>query len=242
MPFVMTACVHGATKGLADITGANEPPPSEHDGPFLEMKYYEKFLQVNDIAKPTTNDTWMNRLMHFVKEYFLAEFHTGTPVRGAPPPGQAPIPLIRRPDAWQRVPGIDMTEVANTYPNASTSWTAWTDTIEHQVCALLAVHRNSFWPDLLRESLGGRAAGTVFQNQAPSMRWYKQLTAEGPAIRTEEAFWTGNGGGDAAQPKGRTALRTASSDMPGPAPLKTLTGNSPPSVGTTDSPDGEVVP
>lgn len=237
MPFVMTACVHGATKGLADITGANEPPPAEYDGPFLEMKHYEKYLQVNDIAKPTTNDVWMNRLMHFTKDYFLGLFHTAAPTRGAPPPGQAPIPLIRRTDLWQRSPGVDMTEIANTYPNVSTTWTTWTDTVEHQVMALLSPHHNMFWADLLRESLGGRAAGLVFQLQAPSSRWYKQLTAEGPAIRDEEGFWLGNGREGAGRPKGRTDSRTASSDTPGHAPRTAPTAGGHQPGGTTGSPD-----
>nr|WAK77611.1 MAG: hypothetical protein [Totiviridae sp.] len=223
MPFVITTLAEGGTRALQDIKAGIFPPPREYDGPYLEMRHYERCLQLNDLAEPTCNDYFMNRLMHFVPEYFLAEFHTGLPATSAPPPGYAPIPLTRRADSWRRVPGVNMTEISATYPNVCTTWMAWTDPTRHQVTALLARHRNNFWRDLLRRGIGGQSAGAVYEDQAPALSSYRPLTAEGPALREKENIWSGNGNEDAAETEGRTGSQTVSSTKPSPAPQPTLT-------------------
>nr|WAK77680.1 MAG: hypothetical protein [Totiviridae sp.] len=227
MPFVITTKVEGATSALHPLKTGCKPPPVGYDGPFLEMQYYEDFLQINDLADPTVDDFWMNRLMHFMKDYFLGQFFTSVPAAGAPPPGCAPVPLTRRPDFWQRTPRVDATDVSATYPNVCTTWMPWTDGAQHQVIALLARHTDDTWFDLLRQGYAGRAAGIVFRTEAPPLRWVRTLTEAGPAMRAIEARWTKNGRGGAAGPMGRTDSPTASSDAHRLAPRPTQT---PPAV------------
>nr|WAK77604.1 MAG: hypothetical protein [Totiviridae sp.] len=218
MPFVITTKIDGASCALVDAIDSTHPPPRDYDGAFLEMRRYQNFLRLNDMADPTSSDIWENRLMHFMRGYFLGEFHTAQPARGAPPAGYAPVPLTRRPDGWQRQPGVDMTEISATYPNVCTTWTPWTDSVEHQVVALLAPHNGSSWMNLRRFGEGGRSAGIVFEDTSPYQAWYSELGEVGPSLRDIEARCSGNGDEDAAEPKGRTDLQQASSNTPTQTP------------------------
>nr|WAK77673.1 MAG: hypothetical protein [Totiviridae sp.] len=218
MPFVITTKIEGASRALVDAIDSTHPPPRDYDGPFLEMRRYQNYLRLNDMADPTSSDIWENRLMHFVRGYFLGEFHTAEAARGAPPAGYAPIPLTRRPDGWQRIPGVDMTEISATYPNVCTTWTPWTDSVQHQVVALIAPHHGSFWMNLRRFGEGGRGAGIVYEDSAPYQAWYSELGEVGPGLHDIEVRCSGNGGEGVAEPKGRTDSQPASSNTPTPTP------------------------
>lgn len=72
-------------------------------------------------------------------------------------PGQAPVPLIRRPDTWRRIPGVEQNGVQQQHPSVSTTWMPWTDSVRHKVVALLFQDHDTFW---LQDAID--ASGTTF--------------------------------------------------------------------------------
>nr|WAK77476.1 MAG: structural protein [Totiviridae sp.] len=214
MPFVITTCIEGGTRPLEETGGKATYPPDGFNGPLLTMPHYQAELGLNDMADPTVADIWMNRLVLFLPDYYLAEFVNGDAAAGAPRPGQVPIPLSRREDAWRRLPNVDQLEFQQVYPNLSTTWMPWTDSQKHRVTALLFQGHSAAWRDLLRTGQGGQASGVTWDDTGPPLSWYRVLGTVGPNLKSIQDRWSGNGeGGDTKQPAAADSP-TVSSDPP----------------------------
>lgn len=181
------------------------------------MAHYKARLALNDFAVPSVADVWQDRMVHFLQGYQMREYATGQPVPGTPQPGQAPIHLVRRPDAWRRTPGVTQEEIQNIYPDVSTTWKGWTNSKERRVMTLMAPHVGQSWVTLVRAGFGGLAGGAMWKDGMPDLSWFTDQSKTGPGLQSLLDAWSGNGGGgDSLETtSGPRGLQIGSSAQPG---------------------------
>lgn len=213
-PFVVSVLSEHGTRALNDIKGRLKRPPDGFDGPYLEMAYYSDILLPTDSANPTTNDEFVNRLMHFMPDYVLSDISSGRPAQGAPAPGMAPVPLARRADPWTALFRGEQEELQATYPHVSTNWMSWTDVERRCVLVLLAPITARRWYNLLRNGDGGQAAGEVYLGGGPFEWWFSPAEMDGPGFKALLDQAPGNGLEERLKKIGLSGSQGLSSNTP----------------------------
>lgn len=143
----------------------------------------------------------------------MAEFDTGQAAAGAPRTGQAPVPLIRRADAWRIIPGVEQHEIQQQYPSVSTTWMPWTDSTRHKVIDVVFQGSDPFWKQLLHVGIGGLSSGVIWDDSGQRLSWYRLLAAVGPGVKSIQDRYSGNGSGRGAKELGAANSQIASSEQ-----------------------------
>lgn len=168
------------------------------------MPCYRPELGRNELAAPTIDDLWTNRLVYFLREYYLADFNDGREAAGA-------------------------LEIQTTYPNVCIKWTPWMDCQRNRVTTLLASHQQTEWWDVQRSSEGGQECGAMWRNEKVPPPWATKMMGVGTGANTLFNPYQGNG-----RREGRMPTRAAEPQPPSLKTSKKEPPTSPPEVEDND--------
>nr|WAK77297.1 MAG: hypothetical protein [Totiviridae sp.] len=166
-------------------------------------------VDYDDIVNVRDHALWLNRLVHTFDEYELREFRGGAPVPGAPPPGYAPVCLVRGEDSWSGPTPRFWTETPP-YPFFSTTWSSWMACDTHRVLTLQCELENSVvWYQIMNGPGGARSSGVVFDvvlqpSIAMPVRSTKSKRRLGQLITASEN--AGGGAATGATPQGQSNI------------------------------------
>nr|WAK77279.1 MAG: polyprotein [Totiviridae sp.] len=200
-------------------------PPDGNAGTFIwsDTNRFQD-VDLDDIFSVRDHELWLNRLLHSYDEYQLREFRDGNIVAGAPPPGYAPVALVRGEDSWGGPTPRFWTETPP-YPFFSTVWSSWMSCVNHRVLTLQCPLENATqWYELMNGPSGARSSGVVFDvvlqpsiampsKAAREKRWLSQM------IKASENAGGGGVLGKAPQTPSNVNLSVTDDDPPQEDPV-----------------------
>lgn len=163
LPFKVsyTAMGNGDTFPEEKIT-TGFPPANAAGTPYWTTTARPLDVDLADIVRVRDHSLWLNRLMHHYDEYQVRDLREGHPVPNTPPPGYAPVALIRGDDDWAG-PTQDLEVECSAYPFFSTVWSSWMERATHRILTLQCTLEDvSGWYDIMSGEPGALASGVQF--------------------------------------------------------------------------------